>query len=94
VGTEQPGLISLLQLSPNPTPGRSVLTVDLVKPAALEVVVINPLGQVVMSKRNILPGMHHSVTIDLEHFPVGYYRIGVVPQYGPKKWLWLARISR
>lgn len=94
VGTEQPGLISLLQLSPNPTPGRSVLTVDLVKPAALEVVVINPLGQVVMSKRNILPGMHHSVTIDLEHFPVGYYRIGVIPQYGPMKWLWLARISR
>ena len=77
VYTEQPGLISLLQLSPNPTPGPSVLTVDLIKPAALEVWVINPLGQVVYDFANGQRESSHLVTLETSDLPEGIYFVKI-----------------
>ncbi|HRI62172.1 MAG TPA: T9SS type A sorting domain-containing protein, partial [Saprospiraceae bacterium] len=94
VETEQPDLISFLQLSPNPTQGQTMLTVQLERPSALEVVIFNHLGQVILIHKTNAREMNHSISINMEEFPSGYYWVRIKPEEGQRKMLPLVKTSR
>ncbi|HRI61131.1 MAG TPA: T9SS type A sorting domain-containing protein, partial [Saprospiraceae bacterium] len=77
VRTEQPDMISFLQLSPNPASGWTTLTVQLERPSTLEVLIFNALDQIVYYGKLHEREAEYIMPIRLEHLTEGVYFVKV-----------------